>query len=151
MHNDKFSRHAARKPMIARYRPMPRGRPAMTSWNLAENPTIATQILDCRAFDLRPTTTALLQTCERFWVARRQPNYLRTCESFWAARRQPNYCELAKGFGLRGDNRTIANLRQILICAVGPPNHREFATALPATYSLCNAAFASKNLAGSNA
>ena len=31
--NDKFSRHAARKPMIARYRRMPRGRPGMPSWN----------------------------------------------------------------------------------------------------------------------
>ena len=68
---------------------------------LCHNPTIATQILDCRAFDLPATTTALL----------------RTCDKFWAARPQLNYCELATDFGLRDDNRTIANLRKILDCA----------------------------------
>ena len=31
--NVEFSRHAARKPMVARYRRMPHGRPAIRSWN----------------------------------------------------------------------------------------------------------------------
>ena len=60
--NDKFSRHAARKPMIARYRRMPRGRPAMPSWNLA-----ATELLRHRFW------AAELLTCG--------PQQLRYCES----------------------------------------------------------------------
>ena len=41
---------------------------------------------------------------------------MRTCSRFWVAQPQPNYCEPATNFGLRGDNRTIANLRKILGC-----------------------------------
>ena len=118
--NAKFSRHAARKPMIARYRRMPRGRPAMTSCSLAQTELLrhrfwAAELLICgrRSFaiaNLREildcaAATELLQLSKTIGL-----------QSFQnSGPKQLHDCQPATDFGLRDDNQTIANLRKILI------------------------------------
>jgi len=97
--NVEFSRHAARKPMIARYRQMPRGRPGMPSWSLS-----ATQLLRHRFW------AAELLTC-----GLQQLRYCKPETNFGLRSHNRTICESATDFGLRGHNRTIANLRKILI------------------------------------
>ena len=124
--NDKFSRHAARKPMIARYRRMPRGRPAMTSCSLAQTELLrhrfwAAELLICGPQQLRyckPAKTFGLRSCNRtiatfqnYWTAELSEFRAKTAallparDRFWIARRQPNYCKPAKDF----DPRALPN------------------------------------------
>ena len=118
--NDKFSRHAARKPMIARYRRMPRGRPAMTSCSLAQ-----TELLRHRfwAAELLICGRRKLCYCEpaRDFGLRSRNRTIATFQNYWTAElsefrpKELHYCQPATDFGLRDDNQTIANLRKILI------------------------------------
>ena len=93
--NVEFSRHAARKPMIARYRQMPRGRPGMPSWSLS-----ATQLLRHRFW------AAELLTC-----GLQQLRYCKPETNFGLRSHNRTICESATDFGLRGHNRTIATSR----------------------------------------
>ena len=101
--------------MIARYRRMPRGRPAMPCWCLAKTQLIATQILGCRALDFPATTTALFANLQQILGCAATTELLRTCERFWIAQRQPNYCKPAKDFGLPAP-------RQVCYCEQSKPN-----------------------------
>ena len=124
--NVEFSRHAAPKRMIARYRPMPRGRPAMTGCSLAQTELLrhrfwAAELLICGPQQLRycePAKTFGLRsrnrtiaTFQNYWTAElselraKTAALSRICHRFWIARRQPNYCKHAKDF----DPRALPN------------------------------------------
>ena len=120
--NVEFSRHAARKPMIARYRRMPHGRPAMTSCSLAQTKLLrhrfwAAELSICgprklcycepaRDFGLH-SRNRTIATFQNYWTAElsefraKTAALSRICNRFWIARRQPNYCKPAKDFDPR--------------------------------------------------
>ena len=108
--------------MIARYRRMPRGRPAMPSCSLAANQLLrhrfwAAELLTCGPRKLcycEPATdfglrshNQTIATSHSFWAAelsefRAKTNPLLPArDRFWIARRQPNYCKPAKNFDPR--------------------------------------------------
>jgi len=108
--------------MIARYRQMPRGRPGMPSWILAQNLLLrhrfwAAELLICGPQQLRycqPATdfglrgdNQTIATSHDFWTAEflefraTTTARLQTRDRFWIARRQPNYCKPAKDFDPR--------------------------------------------------
>ena len=108
--------------MIARYRPMPHGRPAITSWNLAETQLLrhrfwAAELLICgrrklcycepaRDFGLR-SHNRTIATFQNYWTAELSEFRAKTAallparDRSWIARRQPNYCKPAKDFDPR--------------------------------------------------